>query len=409
MNECIQKGILTNFLLKNKSEVIAMSIFEYDKDKIGIYRRGNMKKRIYACITFVFVLILCCMPVNAGSTFSLNKTSVTMYQKQSCKLKAEFKGKKKKVTWKSSNPSVAVVTKNGKITAKRKGRVVITATVGKTKKKCKIKVLAPTIKLNKKSAVIYTNKSPKTITLKVNVKGASHKVKWASTKKSVATVSGGKVKAVKPGTAIIKATANGKTVTCKITVKKANTASAVSMKNILNLYAQKKYTEAQNMAYKLPTKASDGYVSAAAKVAYRRKLEKYDVTYLKKGQGVWAFYLTDINKDGMAEILYEYSDGSESGRKVDIWTYVNGSTVFCGTVYVGNSSLHAYPDGNGVVQIYNHMGYEAINLITMNGTSIKTEEIGARDTRFRDTFDHFPYTLSDHLGVENEIFLDALY
>ncbi len=33
MNECIQKGILTNFLLKNKSEVIAMSIFEYDKEE----------------------------------------------------------------------------------------------------------------------------------------------------------------------------------------------------------------------------------------------------------------------------------------------------------------------------------------------------------------------------------------
>ena len=33
VNECIQKGILTNFLLKNKSEVIAMSIFEYDKEE----------------------------------------------------------------------------------------------------------------------------------------------------------------------------------------------------------------------------------------------------------------------------------------------------------------------------------------------------------------------------------------
>lgn len=368
-----------------------------------------MKKRIYACIMFVFALMLCCMPVNAASTFSLNKTSVTLYQKQSCKLKAEFTGKKKKVTWKSSNPSVAVVKKNGKVIAKRKGSVIITATSGKTKKKCKVKVLAPTIKLNKKSAVIYTNKSPRTITLKATTKGASHKVKWTSTKKSVATVSGGKVKAVKPGTTTIKATANGKTVTCKITVKKANTAPTVSMKNILNLYAQKKYTEAQNMAYKLPSKASDGYVSAAAKLAYRRKLETYDVTYLKKGQGVWAFYLTDINKDGMAEILYEYSDGSAAGTFADIWTYVNGSMVFCGKVYVGNSSLHAYPDGNGVVQIYNHMGCETISLITMNGTSIKTEEIGARDTRLNDSFDHFPYALSDHVGAEGETYLDALY
>lgn len=33
VNDCIQKGILAEFLRKNKSEVIAMSIFEYDKEE----------------------------------------------------------------------------------------------------------------------------------------------------------------------------------------------------------------------------------------------------------------------------------------------------------------------------------------------------------------------------------------
>ena len=33
VNECIQEGILTDFLRKNKAEVVAMSIFEYDKEK----------------------------------------------------------------------------------------------------------------------------------------------------------------------------------------------------------------------------------------------------------------------------------------------------------------------------------------------------------------------------------------
>lgn len=365
-----------------------------------------MKKRICACITMFFVLMLCCMPVSAASTFRMNKSSVTMYQKQTYKLTAKFTGKKAKVTWKSSNPSVAVV-KNGKVTARRKGSAVITATAGKVKKSCKVKVLTPTVKLNKKSAVIYTNKNPKTITLKATVKGASRKVKWTSSNKAVATVSGGKVKAVKPGSAVIKATANGKTATCKITVKKAATTMSVSMDSILKLYSQKKYTEAQNMAYKLPTKASDGYASLEARKAYRRKLETYDVNYLPSYDGVEAFYLTDINKDGTAELLLRHG-GSEAGRTVDIWTYLNGNTVFCGSVYIGHSILYAYPDGNGVVQVYNHMGREAISLITMEGTSIKTKEIGERDTRYADSLEHFPYELSDHLGVENEIFLDAL-
>ena len=33
MNDCIQNGILAEFLRKHKAEVIAMSIFEYDKEE----------------------------------------------------------------------------------------------------------------------------------------------------------------------------------------------------------------------------------------------------------------------------------------------------------------------------------------------------------------------------------------
>ena len=32
VNECIREGILTEFLIRNRSEVINMSIFEYDKE-----------------------------------------------------------------------------------------------------------------------------------------------------------------------------------------------------------------------------------------------------------------------------------------------------------------------------------------------------------------------------------------
>ena len=33
VKECIEKGILSDFLLQNRAEVIRMSIFEYDKEK----------------------------------------------------------------------------------------------------------------------------------------------------------------------------------------------------------------------------------------------------------------------------------------------------------------------------------------------------------------------------------------
>lgn len=70
--------------------------------------------------------------------------------------------------------------------------------------------------LNKKRAVLYVGNS-----LKLKVKNNEKKVKWSTTKKSVATVSKkGKVKAKKPGKATIKAKFGKKTLKCKITVKK---------------------------------------------------------------------------------------------------------------------------------------------------------------------------------------------
>ena len=49
----------------------------------------------------------------------------------------------KKVTYKSSDPKIASVDKNGKITAKKKGKVKITATSKENKKikaECEVKV-----------------------------------------------------------------------------------------------------------------------------------------------------------------------------------------------------------------------------------------------------------------------------
>lgn len=64
-------------------------------------------------------------------------------------------------------------------------------------------------------------KAGQSFQLNATVTGESQKVTWKSTKSSVATVSkSGKVTAKKAGTATIKATANGKTKSCKITVKK---------------------------------------------------------------------------------------------------------------------------------------------------------------------------------------------
>ena len=71
---------------------------------------------------------------------SLNKTSVTLQVNQNYRLK--LNGNTQKISWSSSDESVAYVNSKGQVTAYSEGTAVITAKVGNKKFKCKIKVKA---------------------------------------------------------------------------------------------------------------------------------------------------------------------------------------------------------------------------------------------------------------------------
>lgn len=71
---------------------------------------------------------------------SLNKTSVTLQINQNYKLK--LNGNTQKISWSSSDESVAYVNSKGKVTAHSEGNAIITAKAGNKKFKCKIKVRA---------------------------------------------------------------------------------------------------------------------------------------------------------------------------------------------------------------------------------------------------------------------------
>lgn len=74
---------------------------------------------------------------------SLNKKKATLHAGETLKLKAKLKpkGSTAKTKWKSSKKKVASVSKNGTVTARKKGKAVITAQLPRGKKaKCKITV-----------------------------------------------------------------------------------------------------------------------------------------------------------------------------------------------------------------------------------------------------------------------------
>lgn len=74
---------------------------------------------------------------------SLNKKKATLHAGETLKLKAKLKpkGSTAKIKWKSSKKKMASVSKNGTVTARKKGKAVITAQLPNGKKaKCKITV-----------------------------------------------------------------------------------------------------------------------------------------------------------------------------------------------------------------------------------------------------------------------------
>lgn len=99
-----------------------------------------MKKKLISFILVLGVICSSCLTYNLvqAKAIKLNKTKAVLEIDDHISLKV--KGTKQKAKWKSSNRDVAVVSKNGKVTALDEGKAIITAIIGDTKFKCRITV-----------------------------------------------------------------------------------------------------------------------------------------------------------------------------------------------------------------------------------------------------------------------------
>ena len=176
--------------------------------------------------------------VNAATKPKLSKTKITMTVGQSKKLKVKGISKKraKRIKWKSSKKKVVTVTKTGKLKARKAGKAVITAKIGKKKLKCKVVVKRKRKKSTKKKESNSSSKkmwlSKTSVTLQAGsgvdlvLHNAKNVVKWSSSNNKVAwadraTSSSknlGTIQAVSKGTAVITAKVDGKTFKCHVKV-----------------------------------------------------------------------------------------------------------------------------------------------------------------------------------------------
>lgn len=168
---------------------------------------------------------------------TLNKTSVTLNRgakNRTFQLKKAIKNKNatyKGVSWYSSNKNIATVNSTGKVTLKRRGKVVITVKAkdgSNTSARCKVTVrqLVTKLSYNKKTqkAEVYKNKTIK-FAVTVAPSNANNKgLTYSSSNKKVATVnSKGIIKGIKAGTVTITAKAkDGSRKAVKLTVKVKN-------------------------------------------------------------------------------------------------------------------------------------------------------------------------------------------
>ena len=161
------------------------------------------------------------------------------------KLKATIKPSNatdKTLKWSSSDPSVVKVSQAGNVKGLKAGKsavITVTTNAGDLKAKITVKVSPISVKkiaLSRTSVALSKGKTYK-LDATVTPKNATNKtLTWTSSNPKVATVdSTGKVTTIKNGTTTITCkSANGKTATCKITVRDINvTGIELDMTSVL--------------------------------------------------------------------------------------------------------------------------------------------------------------------------------
>lgn len=186
-------------------------------------------------------------------------------------------------------------------------------------------------------------------------------------------------------------------------------AAKPNMKKVVNLYAKKKYKKSEKLAKKLPKTANEKAVrkmSSKMKKAYLKKVKAYRKntdSFLYSGSYLWDYYLSDIDKNGVPELLLQYGS-CEADVKLLVFTYKKGKAVKVGEAYCAHSSFYAYPNGNGLIVHSGHMASEYVQKLSVSNGKLKISEIGSE--RFVDfqkpnqTYMIFPYALKSHVSYD---------
>ena len=269
----------------------------------------------------------------------LNKTSKTIVKNKKYTLK--ITGTTKKITWKSSNKTIATVTSKGEVTAKKAGNVNITATIDGINFVCKVKVVNKGLA---KSKLVMTKGN----SYKMAIYDISGTKKWSTTNKKIATVdSKGKITAKAKGSCTIKMKNKGKTYKC--TVKVEAPYIEVSQKEIPVGKEARVMVKGTSKSYKFSVSDTEiatiskkgvvtgvhfGIVKVTVKLDGRTYTKNIKVTDIDQFTG-WAeaagtriFLKNGVPVTGWVDIDKEKYYFDEMGNPVSGWQEIDGQKLF---------------------------------------------------------------------------------
>lgn len=252
------------------------------------------------------------------TSITLNKSSLTLHIGDTSTLVATVSpsnATNKKVTWSSSNGSIASVS-NGKITARSAGVVTITAKAGNKTASARVTVLEDEIDVTRvtinKSSLTLDVGEAYTLSATVTPSNATNKkVTWSSSNTDIVSVSSsGRVTAKKAGTVIITARAGNKSDTIRVTVLETS-------------YCTTETVRIYSIGYISSSTIDDRYSYNDSYTVIYDAFDDVEVTHIDYGIVTGnSEYLKAYNywRNNGGELTYY---GSSNGQKIDAGSYTN--------------------------------------------------------------------------------------
>ena len=147
------------------------------------------------------------------------------------------------------------------------------------------------------------------------------------------------------------------------------------MEALLKAYGSGDYDTAVEINSKLPEYVSEMSVSEDESEAYEDLY--YNMIDKEMADEFTVHYITDIDKDGKAEYLLQ-TGTCEADYMLRVYQYRDGKVQEVGEEGFGHSSICQYPDHNGIILCYGHMGAEGLSILSIENGKLKRTEVGER-------------------------------